>query len=67
MKKEKMIKVWTVIPSDFERCTVHFLTSSEAERFVDHYDCSADIVQQELPQRIIDAKEKHIATKGYRL
>ena len=67
MKKEKIIKVFSVIPNDFELVVEHFDTRLEAENHAKLYRDGASVVEQELPAKIVDRKRKRIAMYGSRL
>ncbi len=67
MKKDKLIKVWSVIPNDFE-FSVQYLTDKEsAEILAESYESGATVCFEEIPLRIFERKQLSTARKGYRV
>lgn len=66
-KKDELMKIYTVIPHDFELCTVHFQDKEQAEAFAITYRDGAVVIENELSTRVVNAKAKKIARKGYKV
>jgi hypothetical protein len=66
-KSDQLVKVWTVCPNDENYSTQHFAARSDADAWAKTYKSGAQVFQNELPQRVIDAKETRTARYGYGL
>lgn len=67
MKNEKMVKVWAVIPNDFEYSVQYMESRESAESLAESYESGAKVFFEEMPLRIVQRKQLKTAKKGYRV
>lgn len=66
-KDDDLIKVWTVIPNDMEKCTVYCSTKAQADSWAGTYKSGAQVFEQEMPRRIVERKGLQIVKRGHGL
>ena len=49
-KDNDLIRVWTVIPNDMEKCTVHCSTKAQADSWAGTYKDGAQVFEQDMPR-----------------
>lgn len=65
--KDKLVKVWSVIPNDFEFSVQYTESKESAELLAASYESGANIYFEEIPKRIFERKQLSTARKGYRV